>query len=496
MLDRLTFKSHYSRAGRPVSWSGAFLAAAFLAAGLPVGAQYPGQIKPENKDKPPVLRAVAVLEWTGEEGKPKKSRLVPISVFDGEQLQDGGIYLARPQPMALGGEVEYELKKTGKNIGLFDVENAGQEQGAWVGYGKWKPMPAPKAHAPKPMALVDETYDDRPVLHRKHPAAGTGGKADSKGSDEPTLHRKDSGDDTSGSAPATDPDRPTLHKAKDSSSDSTPAEDPDRPTLHKANNTGDNTPAGDSDRPTLKREKGKKQEDVGHVESLPEVTDPDRPRLKRGKSEGSDLAVTPSLLGLPADLQQTVAVSDARNLPEHPWVFHWSNPDDELTMKAALEAAARTALGLDLPPAPPAPKTRTKAARAKTPPPEPPAPAPLADEQFHVFELAYGAGATLVLSAHTDAPPEEQKFVTLIAQPDFYGGLQILLKSVADARHLDDAPRMRLVDAVDAEADNRGELLFEVRGATERHFTLYRVLRGRAEPIFSTGSAILAQQSE
>lgn len=478
MVDRLTFKSHYSRAGWLVSWpvscSGAVLAAALLAAALPAAAQYPGQIKPEDQDKQPVLRAVAVLEWTGEEGKPKKSRLVPITVFDGEQFQDGDIYLARPQPLALAGEVEYELKKTGKNIGLFDVENAGQEQGMWVGYGKWKPMPAPKVNAPKPMVLVDETSDDRPVLHRKHPAAGTTGKEGSKGSDEPTLHRKDSGDDTSGSAPSPDPDRPTLHKAKNSGSDTTPADDPDRP--------------------TLKRDKGagKKQEDVGHVENLPEVTDPDRPRLKRGKSEGSGLAVTPSLMGLPPDLQQTVAVSDARDLPEHPWVFHWANPDDELKMKAELEAEARTALGLNPPPAPPAPKTRSARARQKlTPPPEA---APLDDEQFHVFELAYGAGATLVLSAHTDAPPEQQKFVTLIAQPDFYGGLQTLLKNVADARHLDDAPRMRLVDAVDAEADNRGELLFEVRGATERHFTLYRVLRGRAEAIFSTGSASFVPQ--
>ena len=55
---------------------------------------------------------------------------------------------------------------------------------------------------------------------------------------------------------------------------------------------------------------------------------------------------------------------------------------------------------------------------------------------------------------------------------------------------------MRLVDAVDAEADNRGELLFEVRGATERHFALYRVLRGRAEPMFSTGSASFIPQSD
>ena len=65
----------------------------------------------------------------------------------GDQLQDGGIYLARPQPLALAGEVEYELQQNGKPIGLFDIKNAGQEQGSWVGYGAWKQLPAPK---PKP----------------------------------------------------------------------------------------------------------------------------------------------------------------------------------------------------------------------------------------------------------------------------------------------------------------------------------------------------------
>ncbi len=69
-----------------------------------------------------------------------------------------------------------------------------------------------------------------------------------------------------------------------------------------------------------------------------------------------------------------------------------------------------------------------------------------------------------MLTAHTDGPPEQQKFVTLIAQPDLYGSLLVLFKSVTDGAHLDDTPRMRLVDAVDALADNRGELLFELRG--------------------------------
>ena len=93
----------------------------------------------------------------------------------------------------------------------------------------------------------------------------------------------------------------------------------------------------------------------------------------------------------------------------------------------------------------------------------------------------------MVLSAHTDGPLEQQKFVTLIAQPDLYGNLLVLLKHVADGAHLDVNPRMRLVDAVDAQADNRGELLFELRGKTQRQFALYRVLRGTAERIFVTG---------
>ena len=71
----------------------------------------------------------------------------------------------------------------------------------------------------------------------------------------------------------------------------------------------------------------------------------------------------------------------------------------------------------------------------------------------------------------------------------------MLLKSVTDGAHLDDTPRMRLVDAVDALADNRGELLFELRGTTQRQFALYRVLRGQAEQLFVTGSGQFATES-
>ena len=455
-----------------------------LLAALPVWCQYPGQVTKSSKDAPE-LRAIAVLEWTGEAGSPKTSRLVPVAMLDGGQLQDGGIYLARPVPLAVAGEVEYELQQNGKPVGLFDIKNAGQEQGSWVGYGAWKALPKPKAKPSMSEVArnrIEDEYSDRPVLHRKH-HAGEGETAGKGG---------DSGANSTEPAPAPDADRPTLHR-KDTSSDAgdanasskSPAPDTDRPSLHKRDasdsSSGSATP-DDPDRPVLKKSKKKPPEEKARVDSLPDFTDPDRPRLQRGKFSGKDVEVLPTLMGLPPDLQQAVAVSDAKSRSEHPWTFSWANADDEARMKSALEAIARDALGLTPPDPMPAPKP--KRARRSAPPVEPPPPAPLLDEQFRVFELSYGSGATLVLTAHTEGPLNQQKFVTLIAQPDLYGNLLVLLKNVADGAHLDETPRMRLVDAVDAMADNRGELLFELRGATQRQFALYRILRGQAEKLF------------
>jgi hypothetical protein len=444
----------------------AALACASLAlAAAPLMAQYPGQITEKKKDTPE-LRAVAVLEWTGDAGKPKMCRLVPVTIYDGEQLQDAGVYMARPQPLALDAQVEYQLKADGKTIGFFDIKNAGQEQGSWVGFGDWKGLPPPKP-AMKPAKIdADDDWgaDDKPVLHRKHKADDS-----SKG-----------GGSTGGNAPAQDPDRPTLHRPSGDSSDSqqsspgTQPVDPDRPVLKKPEEQKPAKPA----------------DDTAHVDSLPDVSDPDRPRLIRGKPANSGSQVTPTLMGLPVDMKQAVAVSDAKNTPDHPWVFTWANPDDQNKMKAQMEDIARQAIGLTPPPAKAATRrTSSKKAAAAAPPPEP---APLEDEQFRVFELAYGSGATMVLTAHTAGPAAQVKFVTVIGQPDLYGNVLVLLKSVTDGSHLDETPRMRLVDAVDAMADNRGELLFELRGETQRQFALYRVLRGEATKLFVTSAGTIA----
>lgn len=496
-----------SQAARDFSTRLKVLAFAGLAAAVPAIAQYPGQVTNADKSAPE-LRAVAVLEWTGDVQHPKASRIVPISVFDGQALQDGGLYMARPEPLALEGEVEYQLKEDGKNTGLFVIQNAALEQGSWVGYGSWKPLPKPKAAgAASAQSWKDDEDDansDRPTLHRKsHPEDSSGkGGSGSGGSDS-------AGQESSGPAP--DPDRPTLHHGGDASSNSGsggssssnggsgPPPDPDRPVLHKSTDgSGDQSAnSGDPDRPKL--QKKSPDNETASVSSLPDVSDPDRPRLIPGKPANMGPAVLPSLIGLPADMEQAVAVSDTKTAPEHIWSYSWANPDDQAKYKGQLEDMARTALGLTPPstPAKPATKTTKTTATHKTrltlPPP---APAPLDDEHFRVFELAYSSGATIVLSARTAGTGANEKFVTLVAQPDLYGNLVVLVKNVTDAAHLDDTPRMRLVDAVDAMNDNRGELLFELRGETQRQFALYRVLRGQATRVFVTsGGSIVTTAS-
>jgi hypothetical protein len=460
------------------------------AAALPAAAQYPGQVS--NSGNAPALRAVSVFEWTGDEQHPNASRIIPITVFDGQQLQDGGIYLASPAPLSLQTEVEYQLKQDGKNVGLFVIQNAALEQGSWVGHGAFKDLPKPKPVAP-PMWKGDEddVASDEPVLHRKHHADDSAGSSGSGSSGQ-------SGQ--AGQGAPSDPDRPTLHRTGDASSSGSgsgssnsddaganaPPPDPDRPTLSNPPPASTSSSAPGSDRPALKKKSG---EDDSYVSSMDSSSDPDRPQLVRGKTAYVGPNVMPSFVGVPADMEQSVAVSDSRNAPEHLWSYSWANTGDEAKYKSDLEDMARTALGLNPPPATPKKSATAKTtAGHKTQLTLPPPPAPLLDEQFHVFELAYGSGATIVFSAHTDGTGAGEKFVTLIAQPDLYGGLAVLMKNVTDAADLDQTPRMRLIDAVDAMADNRGELLFELRGATERQFALYRVLRGQATQVFVTGS--------
>ncbi len=429
---------------------------------LPAHGQYPGRIDPAKKAAPTV-RAVAVLEWTGEQGKPSASRIIPISVFDGEQYQPGGLYLAKPEPLALEPGTEYVLQDAGVTRGYFDINHAQAVDGYWFGYGAWKPMTTPikrvkpkqGTHMPQ---VVNEVNDGRPHFKVRDSGAGE---------DSSTSADSKSSSSASSSKPA-------------------PSSDPDRPTLRRRPDAADSTPAASASSP-----------EAPAPETAIAGADPDRPHITRGQQNPTNADFQPTeLTAVPNGLEQMIAVSDASDRASHPFVYLWSEPGDADKMKEQIQMAATAAIRATEPQAKTATRARTATATrprsASTTAPAP-AKAVFTNERFKAFELTYSGGATLVYTAETQSRAGKTKYVTLIAQPDFNGVPRVLFTSVTDDDHLDQTPKMRLVDAVDARASNRGDLVFELRRAHDREFVIYRIAGGQAEQVFTTGSLASSQ---
>ena len=431
----------------------AYCLATWAALSIPAGAQYPGHIENAKKTAPSV-RSVAVLEWTGDKGKPTASRIIPISVFDGEAYQPGGLYLAKPEPLALEPGTEYVLQEAGVAKGIFDVGSAQDMQGYWFGYGAWKPMTsAPKRVKPKQGTHMPQVVND----------AGSG---------RPTFKRR-AGGESDDSSPA-------------SGSTSAPANAPPS--------------AGDPDRPTLRRRPDAPASSAssagGGDPAAPETpiggADPDRPHMAHGQQTPTDPQPA-QLTGVPSGLQQMIAVSDASDRETHPFVYLWADPADATKMQQAMEMEAAKAISAAGQPVKAAVKARphpatTSVARCKAAAAAPALKPVFTNERFKAYELTYSGGATLIFSGEMTDHAGTVKYVTLIAQPDFSGVPKVLFKSVTDDDHLDQTPRMKLIDAVDARANNRGDLIFELRSRHDREFVIYRISGGLAEQVFTTGS--------
>jgi hypothetical protein len=271
--------------------------------------------------------------------------------------------------------------------------------------------------------------------------------------------------------------------------------------------TTDNAPApaDDPDRPTLKRrtaEDAKKAKssasDIATVTATGSLNDdPNRPNLHHGKpTSAMNETDLPKLTGIPANLHQMVAVSDAVNRDPHPFTLDW---DDEAQHKAILEkmqAMARAQLAAYGAASPATPAAPTPAAKKTTPAPAArahrataPAPqTPLLDEELKAYTLSYGGAPTYIYSANTGGTGAALRYVTIVAQDDGLGDIKPAIQSVTDAAHFYRSPKMQFVDVVDADASNRASLLFELRSQNARQFALYRVIASHPEQIFLTGT--------
>lgn len=546
---------------------------------LAAHAQYVGKVE-QGGEKKPVLRATAVYEYTGSITKPNASRLVPVVVWDGEHYEPGGLYLAKPEPLAVAPGTQYLLQQSGIPAGIFDVSSAGQLGSFWVGLGRVRPeapaLPPAKLKASKTLPVLTgssgkgkvEKVDDGsgPVLHRKagsegEPAPG-GANAGGGTADKTAGTAPNSG---AGSAPGADPDRPTLHRrdpetggsgngsangsaggpangsasgstngstngsAEASSGSSSPAPDPDRPTLHRKDtaNGADTPGAPDPDRPTLHR----------HADSTVATTtapDPDRPHLRYGQVQeearvlpvelkdivGSAPAASDSASTAPAPVKigQVVAISDTEFDDAHPFAYTWPSPAAQTAAQTALHGLALGALNkaaqATFGPAAQSDAALRKAAatnaasfgpgtkavhkRMTSPAAAGSSTDPLLDPQFQAYELSYGGGTTYVYTAHTASTGHDRRYVTIIAQADFYGKPQVVFSQTTQGDTLHETPALHLIDAADVTGNHRAELLFDEQ-VTEptlasaggsvppgRNFALFSVAGGQATEVYTS----------
>ena len=497
--------------------------------------------KPED-----VVRAVGVYEWTGDRAKPTASRLIPVTLFIDGSLQDAGVYLARPVPFALDSGTVYEIDQAGKPVGTLDVQYATHLQAAdaanyyddgWFGYGSYAPPPAPKKVTPlkpsKTLSVISSSKPDvddpnRPTLVRRHPSDSSSSGPSASG-DSGTPVSSSASSTGSSPQPPDDPDRPHLSRRADSSTagaSGTAAADQTASTTSTAStaspdrtaSSGDtgSVPASDPDRPTLKKrtpEEAKKARREAEQSSATGLAtslndDPNRPTLHHGKGQQAlTEADLPKLKGVPVGLHQAVAVSDAKNRPEHDFSRPWADDAERATVLAKMQVLARAQLaayqattaaaaapaapaatGTKAPATAPVKRTPNSKLRHGKTADSPPPPEPLEDEQLNGYTLSYGGAATYVYMAHTAGEGAALRYVTVVAQMDAFGELRPAIQSVTDAAHLDRTPWMRLVDVVDVEASNRASLLFELRGQSARQFALYRVIAARADQTFLTGT--------
>ena len=462
------------------------------------------------------------------------ARPVPFALLSGNvyELQQAGI---------AKGTLDLVFAK---HLVAEDATGASAFDDGWFGYGSYKGLAARKRTSTlkqsKTLAVVTSSDSDKPHFANKGgDSAQSGGSSSAPAGDpdRPTMKRRDSGGSgtdtasstSASSTPADDPDRPTMKRRDSSGTDtasgsgsgsgstktdsSVPADDPDRPTMKRrdssdsgsdsASTTGD-TPADDPDRPTLKRrtteqtKDARKGEDTASVSAVGSLNDdPNRPNLHRGKpASAMTEADLPKLSGMPkeVDLHQMVAVSDAANRDPHDFARAWEDEEEHKAILVKMQVLAQKKLAaynqamFAAAAAKPVGKRPAKSKARRTVTAETIPVVQVVDEELKAYTLSYGAAATYVYTAHTAGSGATLEYVTEVAQVDPSGEPKAAIESVTDAAHLDRTPRMRLVDAVDADASNRASLLFELREKNSRQFALYRVMGSQAEQIFLTGT--------
>ena len=377
-------------------------------------------------------RAIGLLELAPS----GKAHLIPVAILIDGDFQDASVYKADPVPMALESGTVYEAIKTGVSQGLFTVAGALQANNSWIGDGTWAvagSTPAKKVTAPT--RPPDEDVDAPPVLRHSKPAPKQpeAPPTESKPPAEPEKKAEAPAPAPVEAAPPVDADRPLLHRGK-------PEEAAEKP-----------------------------------AQPEPVAIKPPSP-------------VAPKPLAA-AGVKIIPAISDARVQEPRSFEFKMNSEEEEQFRTKMLDMAASEISArfkkTDSSAAQEPTKSRPVHGKtaAKTPPPT------FDDVQMTVFDLTSSNEPILVLTAtaHANAAQAQSNlplFVTLIARNNIYGELKKVSSTITDSQHLDVLPQMQLIDAVDADGDGRGELLFRRASDTSSAYAIYRVIGTQLYPLF------------
>jgi outer membrane biosynthesis protein TonB len=416
--------------------------------------------RPARKSKGP--RALALVEWPAGGGSP---RVIPVAILVDGQFYDASIYKADPVPMALESGNVYEVEQSGESIGMATLTEARQTgNGAWLADARFQTneqlAAARKAReardAPKPATVPEGP----PVLRRGR--------------------RRSASDKTPQTAPEPKPEPPPSEGDEPPVLRKPPAQTP--PLETKPSQPASPVPAApsppstvpqpeDTDHPVLRRGRPTAEQ----AENLPGALETKAAPRARAAAAGRS---SPAKKTAAAPGRVLAAISDADGPEPRSFALPWKAEDLE-KLKAAMIQAASAAL-----------EDWARAHGGSHP-------GKLQDVQVRAFDLNISNEPQLVLMARAaEAPAAPVRragakagtargaapaasdgltyWITLAARQDYNGELRKLKVWATDSKHLDAYPRAELIDAVDADGNGRGELLFREISDLGRSFVLYR----------------------
>lgn len=363
-----------------------------------------------------------------------RGHLVPVSIMIDGKFYDASVYKADPVPMALQPGTVYEGLKSGVSQGLFTVSNPVPQHG-WLGLGSWRSNEQITAEKEKAKA--------RAAKLAEKPAD------DFKAGGPPRLSR---------TPEVAHPKTAETKKPAETASTTTSAPD-------------------DSDRPVLKKPIPPPQ-----PASAAPVDDSDRPVLRRqepGEAK-EQTKIEPDNTPLQGRLNVIPAISDADGPQPRPYTYQTKPEEDQDFMKKMSAMAAdevkRRAEMLS--------SDAGKKAKSGSVAPE------FHDQQLKVLDISGTNEAVLIYSATATVPwrGDLQFSTVVVARQDIYGDLHKIFAHTTDNNHLDMQPRYEFIDAVDADGDGRGELLFKRVGDSGTGYSIYRVIGDRLWPLFESKS--------